>query len=154
MARNSVVKKLKKIAKDYYNKVYMKGNQIKAVCYSIQLSTFDFNIIELFIDREHHLKTYILCPGHWKSKKKKDSKNAKPLRESIRSLNKEWRKKSKYSQLTSSFLSSNSWDFTHAIGIYHSVPYKVHKITNRGLVGIGLAGITNTPCFFKKSYQS
>ena len=28
MARNSVVKKLKKIAKDYYNKVYTKGNQI------------------------------------------------------------------------------------------------------------------------------
>ena len=88
MARNSVVKKLKKIAKDYYNKVYTKGNQIQAVCNSIHLSTFDFNIIESFIDRVHHLETYILCLGHRKSKRKKDSKNAQPPRGSIRSMNK------------------------------------------------------------------
>ena len=62
-----------------------------------------------------------MCLGHRKSKKKKkDSKNEQPPRESIRSLNKEWRKTSKYSQLTSSFLlSSNFWDFTHTIGKYH-----------------------------------
>ena len=93
MARNSVVKKLKKIAKDYYNKVYTKGNQIWALRYSIQLSTFDFNII----DGALHLKTYISCLGNLKSKKKKDPKNAQPPRESIRTLNKERRNTSKYS---------------------------------------------------------
>ena len=93
MARNSVVKKLKKIAKDYYNKVYTKGNQIWALRYSIQLSTFDFNII----DGTLHLKTYISCLGNRKSKKKKDPKNAQPPRESIRTLNKERRNTSKYS---------------------------------------------------------
>ena len=59
-----------------------------------------------------------MCLGHRKSKKKRDSKNAQPQRESVRSLNNEWRKTSKYSQLTSSLLSSNFWDFTHAIGMY------------------------------------
>ena len=97
MARNSVVKKLKKIAKDYYNKVYTKGNQIWALRYSIQLSIFDFNIIEIFIDGVLHLKTYISCLGNRKSKKKKDPKNAQPPRESIRTLNKERRNTSKYS---------------------------------------------------------
>ena len=64
------------------------GNQIWAVRHSIQLSTFDFNITESFIDRVHHLETYILCLGHRKSKRKKDSKNAQQLRGSIRSMNK------------------------------------------------------------------
>ena len=88
---------VEKKAKDYYNKVYTKGNQIWALHYSIQLSTFDFNIIEIFIDGALHLKTYISCLGNRKSKKGKDSKNAQPPRESIRSLNKERRKTSKYS---------------------------------------------------------